>query len=415
MRLGGNQARFSCHKRPILATFFGVSDKNARPWEALPPQALAALRPAAPRAGRRDHRRDPRPGARLRAAAGGRLRAGGAHRRRGGAEAVQRPGPLRRASARRGPRRLRRPRARRGARGALAGGAAGRLPRRRDRRLAPARRAPAWRPAWNRHARPAGRGDLRLHRRAVGRVRRRLRPGAGRARRGGRPAARRPDRAAAAHAAGAARRLAQAAQAAGWTLPRELAVLVWPEEAGRRLVFRLPQGCIGASVEGHWLRARPRPRRARPPRARSSARWSGRRRALGSSVVPAEGERSHRHARAALLLAVDDGRDARRRRRRAPPRPAAAQRPGARRPSSRPTRLAPLDAETDLSRARLAETLHAWLRHQGNATAAADDLDVHAQTVRYRLGRLRELFGDTLDDPDARYELETVLRARPVV
>ncbi|MGZ4285432.1 MAG: helix-turn-helix domain-containing protein, partial [Solirubrobacteraceae bacterium] len=50
-------------------------------------------------------------------------------------------------------------------------------------------------------------------------------------------------------------------------------------------------------------------------------------------------------------------------------------------------------------------------RHQGNAAAASEQLGVHAQTVRYRLGRLRELFGDTLDDPDARYELETALRA----
>ena len=37
---------------------------------------------------------------------------------------------------------------------------------------------------------------------------------------------------------------------------------------------------------------------------------------------------------------------------------------------------------------------------------------MHPQTVRYRLGRLRELFGDALEDPDARFELELVLRAR---
>jgi DNA-binding PucR family transcriptional regulator len=37
---------------------------------------------------------------------------------------------------------------------------------------------------------------------------------------------------------------------------------------------------------------------------------------------------------------------------------------------------------------------------------------VHPQTVRYRLGRLRELLGPALDDPDARFELELVLRAR---
>ena len=39
-------------------------------------------------------------------------------------------------------------------------------------------------------------------------------------------------------------------------------------------------------------------------------------------------------------------------------------------------------------------------------------LGLHAQTARYRLSRLRELLGDTLDDPDARFELELALRAR---
>jgi DNA-binding PucR family transcriptional regulator len=40
-------------------------------------------------------------------------------------------------------------------------------------------------------------------------------------------------------------------------------------------------------------------------------------------------------------------------------------------------------------------------------------LDVHPQTARYRLARLRELLGEALDDPDARFELELALRARP--
>ena len=33
------------------------------------------------------------------------------------------------------------------------------------------------------------------------------------------------------------------------------------------------------------------------------------------------------------------------------------------------------------------------------------------QTARYRVARLRELLGDQLDDPDARFELEIALRA----
>ena len=39
-------------------------------------------------------------------------------------------------------------------------------------------------------------------------------------------------------------------------------------------------------------------------------------------------------------------------------------------------------------------------------------LGVHPQTVRYRLGRLREVFGDALEDPDARFELDLALRTR---
>ena len=75
-------------------------------------------------------------------------------------------------------------------------------------------------------------------------------------------------------------------------------------------------------------------------------------------------------------------------------------------------RLAPLAEETPRSRRRLEETLLAWLRHEGNATAAGQELGVHGQTVRYRLGRLRELFGAALDEPDVRFELELALRAR---
>ena len=36
---------------------------------------------------------------------------------------------------------------------------------------------------------------------------------------------------------------------------------------------------------------------------------------------------------------------------------------------------------------------------------------MHPQTVRYRLARLRERFGDALDDPDARFELALALRS----
>jgi hypothetical protein len=64
--------------------------------------------------------------------------------------------------------------------------------------------------------------------------------------------------------------------------------------------------------------------------------------------------------------------------------------------------LAPLDGLPKGSRDRLVETLVSWLRHHGDRVAVAEDLHVHPQTVSYRLGRLRSLFGDALDSPRER-------------
>ncbi|MFE1579591.1 PucR family transcriptional regulator [Streptomyces fradiae] len=76
-------------------------------------------------------------------------------------------------------------------------------------------------------------------------------------------------------------------------------------------------------------------------------------------------------------------------------------------------RLAQLDESGGPAHAhRLAETLLAWLETRGGAPEVAARLGVHPQTVRYRLRQLRELWGDDLDDPDRRFELELVLRAR---
>ncbi|MEP6649379.1 MAG: helix-turn-helix domain-containing protein, partial [Lapillicoccus sp.] len=73
-------------------------------------------------------------------------------------------------------------------------------------------------------------------------------------------------------------------------------------------------------------------------------------------------------------------------------------------------RLAPLAGLRPASREKLADTLYAWLRHWGQRGPVAAALNVHPQTVGYRLTQLRELFGDALDDPQVRFELELVLR-----
>jgi hypothetical protein len=67
--------------------------------------------------------------------------------------------------------------------------------------------------------------------------------------------------------------------------------------------------------------------------------------------------------------------------------------------------LAPLEGQTEGAKARLTETLAAWLRHFGDRQAIAEELRIHPQTVRYRLARLRALYGDRLDDPDSRARL----------
>ena len=74
--------------------------------------------------------------------------------------------------------------------------------------------------------------------------------------------------------------------------------------------------------------------------------------------------------------------------------------------------LAPLDELSPGSRERLRATLAAWLDEQGRLGPAALRLGVHPQTARYRLARLRELFGDELDDPDRRFWLALALRAQ---
>ena len=76
--------------------------------------------------------------------------------------------------------------------------------------------------------------------------------------------------------------------------------------------------------------------------------------------------------------------------------------------------LAPLEPLTPATRERMTETLRAYLDHRGNAPAMAEALHVHPQTVRYRLKKLRELFGEALDEPDARFELETAVRVTGV-
>lgn len=75
--------------------------------------------------------------------------------------------------------------------------------------------------------------------------------------------------------------------------------------------------------------------------------------------------------------------------------------------------LAPLADLPAATRDRLAETLLSWLLHQGRRDAVAAELHVHAQTVRYRMGQVRELYGERLGDPHVVRELVIALSATP--
>ncbi|MFI9235269.1 PucR family transcriptional regulator [Streptomyces sp. NPDC053079] len=73
--------------------------------------------------------------------------------------------------------------------------------------------------------------------------------------------------------------------------------------------------------------------------------------------------------------------------------------------------LRPLEGLTPRQSERLEVTLLAWLE-SGGAPEAARVLQVHPQTVRYRLRQIEKLFGPALREPRMRFELELALRSR---
>jgi hypothetical protein len=215
---------------------------------------------------------------------------------------------------------------------------------------------------------------------------------------------------------------ASAADAA-WRLPRSLAALVVdaegqpegglaPGEQADRLALRLGPEALVAHVAPFIVALVPAP----ADRGELERAVRDRRAALGPHVAWQESVVSFARAREVLRLADDGGIDAGGALLMAESHKLSLLL-GADRRLARDvaeSALAPLEAETEVSRERLGSTLDAWLRHRGRTEAVARALHVHPQTVRYRLARLRELFGSRLDDPDGRFELELALRARRI-
>ncbi|MCX5144309.1 helix-turn-helix domain-containing protein [Streptomyces sp. NBC_00338] len=73
--------------------------------------------------------------------------------------------------------------------------------------------------------------------------------------------------------------------------------------------------------------------------------------------------------------------------------------------------LAPIAGISATRRERLVETLRIWLDTRGTAAHMGELLDVHPQTVRYRMRNLESIFGEQLVDPESRFSTEAVLRA----
>lgn len=204
-----------------------------------------------------------------------------------------------------------------------------------------------------------------------------------------------------------AKTIEEAAREARWERPRLVSALA-VRQASSRLLSRLPGQTPAARIDGDLqcvLVGDP----LAPGREAELERAIGETAAgIGPAVDPGELGRSWRRARAALAIAERDGGGLVFAERRlaelaliegADLLEALAEQ-----------RLAPLDAETDASRKRLTETLRCWLDLQGSVPAVAEALHVHPQTVRYRLARLRECFGEQLEDADFRFELALVLR-----
>jgi len=207
--------------------------------------------------------------------------------------------------------------------------------------------------------------------------------------------------------------LRAAAESAAWRLPGTAAALACPEQQLERLARRLPADALVAPLDGIGCAILADPdgpgRRSEIERAAEGAAhaalgptgplhslgasWSLARatlRAIEAGAIEAPGLVRVDDALTRLLLFENGG---------------LVERIAAR-------RLAALDPLTPKARRRMEKTALAYVQQKGNAAAMARTLGVHAQTARYRLSGLRELLGDMLDDPDARFELELALRAR---
>jgi hypothetical protein len=205
--------------------------------------------------------------------------------------------------------------------------------------------------------------------------------------------------------------IAATARAAGWTVPARLAAVACTEQDLGAVSRRLPPETLATVIEGSGCLVLPDPEG--PGRAEALATAASRSAlALGPTVEPATAAESWQLART-LLQAADAGAVPAAGLLRADDHLADLLLFEAAALSARivARRLGPLRGLTPKAAERMRETALAYVRHGANAVAMAAELQIHPQTARYRIARLRELLGDQLDAPDARFELELALRS----
>jgi hypothetical protein len=210
----------------------------------------------------------------------------------------------------------------------------------------------------------------------------------------------------------------QAADAAGCRLQQHFAILVTDEGDRERLLGMLPPYALpGPAERGFCALVSDPDAPGRPENLAAAVRRAGIRAALGPTASPEAVRSSLAYAHAALRLALAG---------RLPgdqPLVIAAEHTSDLLISADPflverlcgAVLAPLQALSDQARERLEATLRAWLAHQGRLKLVAARLGIHPKTAKYRLDRLRELFGPALEDEQRRFELELALRGRELI
>jgi len=208
--------------------------------------------------------------------------------------------------------------------------------------------------------------------------------------------------------------LAAAADEAGWPRPARVAALAVAGEDAARPAARLGPGVLAAALDATAVLLLPDPL---PPASQLARAAGGRTAALGPTVPLAGAAVSIERARRLLGLVERGvvgpaGTEPFRAEDHLPALVLHADAGLARELAAHA--LAPLDALAPAARAKLLTTLRAWLDHQGRIELTAHHLAVHPQTVRYRVGRLRDLFGARLDDPEGRHALALAVRAAGV-